>query len=1486
MLAKSRATPAAAFRTRLRLEALEDRLAPATHTWTGGAGAGNLNWSTPSNWQANSPPFPLESSPVILNFPAVAANLKATVDDITGISGTTLSVDQINFTDTGYSISGSPSGNTLNLNGGATVSDGVGGNTFAASLALVLSSGSMTTFQIGIGSPVTDTIASPISGSGTLNLSGVGTLVLSGTNTFTGAISVNSGRLQVASDANLGDPTAGLAVGGTLVTTASFTTGRTIQVGMPTGTFDVAPGTTLTATGPVIGSGTLIKVNGGTLVLSNTGNSYSGTAINGGTVSVANDTNLGISGSGVSFDGGTLATTASFSSTRAFTINAGGGTFDVAPGTSLLLSGSIGGAGRLTKANAGLLDLTNTATSHSGGTTIAAGTLVAAADTQLGAPTGDLTFAGGTLSTTASFTTARPIIFSASATFSVASATTLTLTGSVSGAGGLTTTNLGRLVLGGTSTYGGATTVNFGTLANGVVNGIPVTSTLFVTAPGTFDLNGFDQTLSAIASTGTITNSSSSPATLTVNNAASIGFPGQLTGNLNLAKSGAGILTLTAANSYTGATTVNAGVLTDGVANALPASTTLTVNALGAYDLGGFNQTVSGFQGAGVIADSGAAATLTDAVSGNQTFSGQLGGSLALTLNGFGTQTLAGAAPNGYTGVTTVFAGTLNLAKNAGVVAVPGNVVIGGVSSPGSQGALAVVVSSNEQIADTATVTINPPGQLSVTSPATAETIGALTMTGGSVDTSSATLTVNGTITATSDQFGSAATISGNLVLGSGGGTFVVNAGSGSHDLDVFAVVSGNAALVKNGSGRMVLDAANSYTGATVVNAGTLANGATNALPPSTALTVASGATYDLFTFNQQVAAISGTGTITSSASSSSGTVTLTVDGSQTTSYDGPLTGPLGLTKNNTSTLTLNGFNTYTGPTLVNGGTLLVNQTQLSSPVTVASGGTLGGNGTVGPLTVNAGGTVSPGTSPGTLGTTSATLAPGSTYTAELVGPSSSQFDQLSASGPANINGSNLNLVLDPSFASQTPVGSQFPIVRASSLSGTFAGLPDGTTFTRNAGSTPVAFRINYTPTAAVLSTVSTGPTNLQATLSPSTINEGDSLVLSASFSDPGSSQPHTVTISWGDGSQDTLTLAPTATSFAQSHRYLNNSPDGRAFLVSLTVADASGHSVSTTLFADVLNVAPVITALSATLDATGVTTLTGTFEDPGTLDTFTLTVVWGDGTAPESFALPAGPRQFTEQHRYQSVAPGTLIHVFLQDSDGGMNQAVTPAPVPPPPPPPPVVVHDFISALYRDVLLRGPDSGGFAFWTGVLNSGLMNREQIATQFLISHERHGIVVDEFYRQILHRQSDADGRQNWVNALDHGVSEADVVVQFVTSPEYQRSHQDNRSYAQGLYQDLLLRLRPGELTTQELDFQQRALDFQVVTRARMALSFLFSDEAYVKAIHYDFNTFLRREPTPDNLSFFFASITRGFLTATGLQARLLGSQEYFLMVTAP
>jgi len=86
-----------------------------------------------------------------------------------------------------------------------------------------------------------------------------------------------------------------------------------------------------------------------------------------------------------------------------------------------------------------------------------------------------------------------------------------------------------------------------------------------------------------------------------------------------------------------------------------------------------------------------------------------------------------------------------------------------------------------------------------------------------------------------------------------------------------------------------------------------------------------------------------------------------------------PVTLPLhamALTKSNSSTWTLNGNNTYTGATILDAGTLVINgdQTAATGVVTVKNTATLGGSGIVGGITtVNTGGTLSPGNSPGTL---------------------------------------------------------------------------------------------------------------------------------------------------------------------------------------------------------------------------------------------------------------------------------------------------------------------------------------------------------------------------------------------------------------------------------------------------------------------------------------------------------------------------------------
>ncbi len=92
-----------------------------------------------------------------------------------------------------------------------------------------------------------------------------------------------------------------------------------------------------------ISGGSLTKTGAGTLVLG-AANSYSGgTIINEGTLLVAADANLG-SGGGVTFGGGTLTATASFSSTRAVSINSVDATIDNAAGITTSLDGTIGGA--------------------------------------------------------------------------------------------------------------------------------------------------------------------------------------------------------------------------------------------------------------------------------------------------------------------------------------------------------------------------------------------------------------------------------------------------------------------------------------------------------------------------------------------------------------------------------------------------------------------------------------------------------------------------------------------------------------------------------------------------------------------------------------------------------------------------------------------------------------------------------------------------------------------------------------------------------------------------------------------------------------------------------------------------------------------------------------------------------------------------------------------------------------------------------------
>src|SRR5207244_94167 len=132
-------------------------------------------------------------------------------------------------------------------------------------------------------------------------------------------------------------------------------------------------------------------------------------------------------------------------------------------------------------------------------------------------------------------------------------------------------------------------------------------------------------------------------------------------------------------------------------------------------------------------------------------------------------------------------------------------------------------------------------------------------------------------------------------------------------------------------------------------------------------------------------------------------------------------------------------------------------------------------------------------------------------------------------------------------------------------------------------------------------------PSNVQLTLSAATSNENGSTTLSGTSTDPGTLYTHTVVITWGDGSSDALNLPAAMLSFSNvNHQYLSTGN----YTVSVTVTDKDGGSGQASSGVTVNNVAPATVQLSlsaATINENDSTTLSGTFTDPGALDTHTV---------------------------------------------------------------------------------------------------------------------------------------------------------------------------------------------------------------------------------------------------------------------------------------
>lgn len=169
-----------------------------------------------------------------------------------------------------------------------------------------------------------------------------------------------------------------------------------------------------------------------------------------------------------------------------------------------------------------------------------------------------------------------------------------------------------------------------------------------------------------------------------------------------------------------------------------------------------------------------------------------------------------------------------------------------------------------------------------------------------------------------------------------GGGLDIADAGN---TFTVSQALSGNGYLRKQGDGTLVLSGNNSFTGGLTIEKGTVQAGTADHAFGSGLLTVNEGAKVDLANFNTTAGGLAGAGDV------AMGSGNLNLDQSFDTLFSGVVDGSGALTKTGSGTLTLAGVNSYTGQTVVSGGTLKQGAqgafNASSSGYEVASNGTL-----------------------------------------------------------------------------------------------------------------------------------------------------------------------------------------------------------------------------------------------------------------------------------------------------------------------------------------------------------------------------------------------------------------------------------------------------------------------------------------------------------------------------------------------------------------
>ena len=675
-------------------------------------------------------------------------------------------------------------------------------------------------------------VMSGILSNGGLRITGSGRLVLSGTNTFTGVTSINGGTLSVATIGNGGTAgnlgqaavAAGNLVlgGGTLqYTGATASTDRsfTLTAATSSSIHVTEAANALTISGASANTtGALTKTGAGTLILSGL-NLHTGlTTVSNGTLRYG-ITNA-LSSGGVTVSGGTLDIATFNDTVGAVSVESGSitGTTGALTGTSYdLQSGTVSaildGAGALTKISAGNVTLSG-ANNYSGATSITGGALNIRNATALGTTAGNTTVSSG-----AALELQGDINVGAEAlTLSGTGVSNAGALRNISGAntyGGLLSlgaasrinSDAGTLTLSNAGTITGATFgLTVGGAGNTTINSIIGTTsgTLTKDETGTLILTAANTFTGLTSITGGVLNmrNASALGTTAGNTAVSSGAALELQGDISvgaeaLTLSGTGVSNAGALRNISGANTYG-GLLSLGAASRINSDAgTLTLSNAGTITGATFGLTVGG--------------------AGNTTINSIIGTtSGTLTKDETGTLILTGA--NTFTGLTSITGGVLNIRNASALGTTAGATFVSSGAALELQGGLTIGAEA---------LTLNGSG---VSSGGALRSVSGTNSFGGAITADSAS-----TITADAGSLTLSSTLNSAFATTFGGAGNIIMAGS----------LSGVGNIIKSGNGALTLAAGNSQAN-TTVNAGQLNVNHLAALgTPAGTLTMASGTSLD-----------------------------------------------------------------------------------------------------------------------------------------------------------------------------------------------------------------------------------------------------------------------------------------------------------------------------------------------------------------------------------------------------------------------------------------------------------------------------------------------------------------------------------------------------------------------------------------------------------------------------------------------------------------